>query len=49
MEIVGYHAMFSNSVGDCFFRKFSSFNELVDFSKTFVTSGYFMFVVPIFR
>lgn len=49
MEIVGYHVMFSNSVGDCFFRHFVSFDELVSFSKTFVTSGYFMFVVPIFR
>lgn len=49
MEIVGYNVTFSNSIGDFFIRHFVSFDDLVSFSGTFVTSGYFMFVVPIFR
>lgn len=49
MEIVGYLVMFSNSIGDVFFRHFVSFDDLVRFSETFVTTGYFMFVVPLFK
>lgn len=49
MKVVGYNVTFSNAVGECFLRCFTSYESLVNFSDSLVTSGYSMFVVPVFE
>lgn len=49
MEVVGYNVTFSDSFGGVFFRYFTSFDALMKFSASYVSSGYSMFVVPVFE
>ena len=49
MKVVGYNVTFSNAVGESFLRYFISYESLVNFSELLVTSGYCMFVVPVFE
>lgn len=49
MKVVGYNVTFSNVVGESFLRYFISYESLVNFSEPLVTSGYCMFVVPVFE
>lgn len=49
MKIVGYNVTFANAIGGLLFRYFVSFDDLVRFSEHLVTSGYSMYVVPVFE
>lgn len=49
MEIVRYDVTFSNSVGDVFFRHFTSFDAFMKFYASYASDGYSMFVVPVFK
>lgn len=49
MKIVGYNVTFTNATGGILFHYFVSFDDLVRFSKPLVTSGYSMYVVPVFE
>lgn len=49
MKVVGYRVTFSNAVGESFLRYFMSYESLVNFSEYLVTSGYCMFVIPVFE
>ena len=42
MKIVGYNVTFANAIGGILFHYFVSFDDLV-------TSGYSMYVVPVFE
>lgn len=49
MEIVGYDVTFSNSVGHVFSRRFSDFEIFMKYAEFYITSGYTMFVTPVFN
>ena len=48
MEIIGYNVTYYNAIGQSFIRHYASFETLVKRSEPLVTSGYLMFVAPIF-
>lgn len=48
MKPTGYYATFSNSAGHFFSRRFSDFEVFVKFVEFYITSGYTVFVTPVF-
>lgn len=48
MKPTGYDVTFSNSVGHVFSRRFSDFDIFVKFAEFYITSGYTMFVTPVY-
>lgn len=49
MKPAEYDVTFSNSVGHVFSRRFRDFEAFVKYAEFYITSGYTMFVTPVFN
>lgn len=48
MKPTGYDVTFSNSVGHVFSRRFSDFEIFMKHAEFYITSGYTVFVTPVY-
>lgn len=48
MKPTEYDVTFSNSVGHVFSRRFRDFEVFVKYAEFYITSGYTVFVTPVF-
>lgn len=49
MKPTGYDVTFTNSAGHVFSRLFSDLDILLKYAEFYITSGYTMFVIPVFN